>query len=217
MRPAVVKPVVVKLGGSTAEGGELRTWIAALASAALPLVVVPGGGPFAELVRTEQKRMGFSDDAAHAMAILAMDAFGRVILDGGARLAPACSLDEVGRVLGEGKIPVWLPSSMTIGSTDIPASWDITSDSLAAWLAGRIGAETLLLVKQTQAFSSEDCVADLMARGIVDPAFAEILPGGIGLYLAGPADAASAGRALAAGTLPGTRIGSAVGPLRRAG
>ncbi|MGN6769791.1 MAG: dihydroneopterin aldolase [Rhizobiaceae bacterium] len=217
MRPAVVKPVVVKLGGSTAEGGELRTWIAALASAALPLVVVPGGGPFAELVRTEQKRMGFSDDAAHAMAILAMDAFGRVILDGGARLAPARSLDEVVRVLGEGKIPVWLPSSMTIGSTDIPASWDITSDSLAAWLAGRIGAETLLLVKQTQAFSSEDSVADLMARGIVDPAFAEILPGGIGLYLAGPADAAGAGRALAAGTLPGTRIRSAVGPLRRAG
>lgn len=217
MRPAVVKPVVVKLGGSTAEGGELRTWIAALASAALPLVVVPGGGPFAELVRTEQKRMGFSDDAAHAMAILAMDAFGRVILDGEARLAPARSLDEVVRVLGEGKIPVWLPSSMTIGSTDIPASWDITSDSLAAWLAGRIGAETLLLVKQTQAFSSEDSVADLMARGIVDPAFAEILPGGIGLYLAGPADAASAGRALAAGTLPGTRIRSAAGPLRRAG
>ncbi|MGN6764451.1 MAG: dihydroneopterin aldolase [Rhizobiaceae bacterium] len=217
MRPAVVKPVVVKLGGSTAEGGELRTWIAALASAALPLVVVPGGGPFAELVRTEQKRMGFSDDAAHAMAILAMDAFGRVILDGEARLAPARSLDEVVRVLGEGKIPVWLPSSMTIGSTDIPASWDITSDSLAAWLAGWIGAETLLLVKQTQAFSSEDSVADLMARGIVDPAFAEILPGGIGLYLAGPADAAGAGRALAAGTLPGTRIRSAVGPLRRAG
>jgi dihydroneopterin aldolase len=161
--------------------------------------------------------MGFSDDAAHAMAILAMDAFGRVILDGGARLAPARSLDEVVRVLDEGKIPVWLPSSMTIGSTDIPASWDITSDSLAAWLAGRIGAETLLLVKQTQAFSSEDSVADLMARGIVDPAFAEILPDGIGLYLAGPADAAGAGRALAAGTLPGTRIRSAVGPLRRAG
>jgi dihydroneopterin aldolase len=217
LRPAVVKPVVVKLGGSTAEGGELRTWIAALASAALPLVVVPGGGPFAELVRTEQKRMGFSDDAAHAMAILAMDAFGRVILDGEARLAPARSLDEVVRVLGEGKIPVWLPSSMTIGSTDIPASWDITSDSLAAWLAGRIGAETLLLVKQTQAFSSEDSVSDLIARGIVDPAFAAMLPGGIGLYLPGPADAAGAGRALAAGTLPGTRIRSAVGPLRRAG
>ena len=213
----MVKPIVVKLGGSTAEGSELRTWVSALASAALPLIVVPGGGPFAELVRMEQKRMGFSDEAAHAMAILAMDAFGCVILDGEARMAPARSLEEVARVLGEEKIPVWLPSAMTIGASDIPASWDITSDSLAAWLAGRIGAETLLLVKQTQAFSAEDSVADLIARGIVDPAFGEILPGGIGLYLAGPADAAGAGRALAAGMLPGTRIGSAAGPLRRAG
>lgn len=217
MRPAVVKPVVVKLGGSTAEGGELRTWIAALASAALPLVVVPGGGPFAELVRTEQKRMGFSDDAAHAMAILAMDAFGYAVLDGEARMAPAHSLDDVTRVLGEEKIPVWLPSSTTIRAPDIPASWDITSDSLAAWLVGRLHAEALLLIKQTQAFSAEDSVSDLMARGVVDPAFAAMLPGGIGLYLAGPADAAGAGRALAAGTLPGTRIRSAVGPLRRAG
>lgn len=215
--PAAVKPVVVKLGGSTAEGGELDTWIAAFAAAALPLVIVPGGGPFAELVRMEQKRMGFSDEAAHAMAILAMDAFGCVILDGEARMAPARSLEEVARVLGEEKIPVWLPSAMMIGASDIPASWDVTSDSLAAWLAGRIGAETLLLVKQTQAFSAEDSASDLMARGVVDPAFAAMLPDGIGLYLAGPGDAGGAGRALAAGTLPGIRIGSAAGPLRRAG
>jgi dihydroneopterin aldolase len=217
LRSAVVKPVVVKLGGSTAEGGELRTWIAALASAALPLVVVPGGGPFAELVRTEQKRVGFSDEAAHAMAILAMDAFGCVVFDGQQRMAPARSLDEMERTLDDGKIPVWLPSSMTIGTSDIPVSWDITSDSLAAWLAGLIGAEALLLVKQTQAFSAEESVADLMARGIIDPAFAAMLPDGIDLFLAGPADAAGAGRALAAGTLPGTKIRSAAGPLRRAG
>jgi dihydroneopterin aldolase len=213
----VVKPIVVKLGGSTAEGGELRTWIAALASAALPLIVVPGGGPFAELVRTEQKRMGFSDEAAHAMAILAMDAFGHVILDGEACMAPARSPDEIERTLGEGKIPVWLPSSMTIGASDIPASWDITSDSLAAWLAGQLGAEALLLVKQTQAFSAEDSITDLVERRIVDAAFAAMLPDGIGLYLASPADAAGAGRALAAGRLPGIRNGSAAGPLRRAG
>lgn len=208
---------MVKLGGSTAEGAELRAWISALAFAALPLVVVPGGGPFAECVRTEQKRMGFSDEAAHAMAILAMDAFGCVVLDGEARMAPAHTLDEVTCVLGEGKIPVWLPSSMTIGASDIPASWDITSDSLAAWLAGRLHAEALLLVKQTQDFSTEDSTTDLVARGVVDTAFAAMLPDGIDLFLAGPTDAAGAGRALAAGTLPGIRIGSVAGPLRRAG
>ncbi|MDN5928644.1 MAG: dihydroneopterin aldolase [Hyphomicrobiales bacterium] len=205
------------MGGSTAKGAELPTWIAALASAALPLVIVPGGGPFAELVRVEQKRMGFSNEAAHAMAILAMDAFGCVIMDGQARMAPARSVDEVERVLGEEKIPVWLPSAMTIGASDVPASWDITSDSLAAWLAGRIKAEALLLIKQTQAFSAEDSIANLMARNIVDPAFAAMLPEGTGLFLAGPADATGARSALAAGKLPGTKIRPAAGPLRRAG
>jgi dihydroneopterin aldolase len=208
---------VVKLGGSTAEGGALRTWISSLASAGRPLVIVPGGGPFAELVRTEQKRMGFSDEAAHAMAILAMDAFGCVVLDGAAKMAPARSLDDIACVLGEEKIPVWLPSSATIGAPDIRASWDITSDSLAAWLAGRIGAEALLLVKQTQDFAAEDSVSDLVARGVVDAAFAATLPDGIGLFVAGPDDAAGASRALAAGTLPGIHIGSAANPLRRAG
>jgi dihydroneopterin aldolase len=151
------------------------------------------------------------------MAILAMDAFGCVIMDRQARMAPARSLDELERVLDEEKIAVWLPSSMTIGAADIPASWDITSDSLAAWLAGRIKAEALLLIKQTEAFSAEDSVADLMARGIVDPAFAAMLPGGVGLFLAGPADAAGARSTLAAGKLPGAKIGTAAIPLRRAG
>jgi dihydroneopterin aldolase len=106
---------------------------------------------------------------------------------------------------------------MALGAADIPASWDVTSDSLAAWLTGRIGAEALLLVKQTQAFSAEDSIIDLVERRIVDAAFAAMLPDGIDLVLAGPADAAGAGRALAAGRLPGIRIGSAAGPLRRAG
>ena len=216
-KPNVVKPIVVKLGGSTSDGADLQTWVAALAAARLPLVVVPGGGPFAELVRTEQKRVGFSDEAAHAMAILAMDAFGCVIMDGQARMTPARSLDELERALDEEKIPVWLPSSMTIGAADIPASWDITSDSLAAWLAGRIKAEALLLIKQTEAFSAEDSVADLMARGIVDPAFAATLPDGVGLFLASPPDAAGARSTLAAGKLPGTKIRTTAAPLRRAG
>ena len=110
----------------------MDVWIAALAASSLPLVIVPGGGPFADQVRDAQKRMGFSDAAAHAMAILAMDQFGHVILDRHERLAPARSLDEIEHALTDGKIPVWLPSSMAIPAPDIPCSWDITSDSLAA-------------------------------------------------------------------------------------
>ena len=64
-----MKRAVVKLGGSTAFDAEMDMWISALAGSALPLVIVPGGGSFADQVRQSQQRMGFSDEAAHAMAI----------------------------------------------------------------------------------------------------------------------------------------------------
>ena len=201
-----MRAAVVKLGGSTADHKAMDVWTAALAVARLPLVVVPGGGTFADQVRDEQRRLGFSDAAAHAMAILAMDQFGHVILDRHERFSAARSPEEIDQALAGGKIPVWLPSAMAVPAPEIPASWGITSDSLAAWLAGKLGAEALLLVKQSRAFANEDSVADLMARGIVDACFATMLPQGVDLFVAGPHDAATAAAELARGKLPGVTI-----------
>ncbi|EHK56745.1 dihydroneopterin aldolase [Allomesorhizobium alhagi] len=212
-----MKRAVVKLGGSTANEAVLAEWIAALAGSALPLVIVPGGGRFADEIRNAQKDMGFSDKAAHAMAILAMDQLGHVILDRDDRLVPAQSMQNIERALRGGKIPVWLPSFLAIPAPDIRASWDITSDALAAWLAGKLGADALLLVKQTAAFSSGDDVASLTVRGIVDAGFAAMLPADVDLYLAGPRDAATAVALLASGKLPGTAIYRSGTPARKTG
>lgn len=212
-----MKRAVVKLGGSTADEPVLDDWIAALAGSALPLVIVPGGGPFADEVRNAQKRMGFSDHAAHAMAILAMEQFGHVILDRNDRLVAARSLEDMDRALAGGKIPVWLPSSLALSAGDIPETWDVTSDALAAWFAGRLGADALLLVKQTTVFSSAEDVASLTARGIVDAALEAMLPPGIEFRLAGPDDVATARAALSSGWLPGTRMARSAPQARRAG
>jgi dihydroneopterin aldolase len=195
----------------------LGEWIAALAGSELPLAIVPGGGRFADQVRDAQKTMGFSDRAAHAMAILAMDQFGHVVLDRDGRLAPARSMEELEGTLADRRIAVWLPSSLAIPAPDIPASWDITSDSLAAWLAGKLDADALLLIKQTSAFSSADDLAGLTARGIVDAGLRDMLTERIDLYLAGPHDAADAGAMLSSGRLPGTLISSSSAPARKAG
>jgi dihydroneopterin aldolase len=207
-----LKAVVVKLGGSTSRETEMRIWIAALETAKLPLVLVPGGGPFADKVREAQAKMGFSDRAAHAMAILAMEQFAHLILDeqanfdGPPRLMAARSPIEMEAALAAGKIPVWLPSSMTLAAEGIRESWDTTSDSLAAWLAGEVGAQTLLLIKQSRDFSDTDTVGTLMRRGILDTGFAEMLPQHAELWLAGPEDAPAAAHAFAAGRLVGTPI-----------
>ncbi|RUU28632.1 (5-formylfuran-3-yl)methyl phosphate synthase [Mesorhizobium sp. M6A.T.Ce.TU.016.01.1.1] len=216
-RPEVIRPTIVKLGGSTARAAEMENWIAALAGSRLPIVIVPGGGQFADQVRESQIYMDFSDTAAHAMAILAMEQFGQVILDRHERLVPARSLDEMVRALDEGKVPVWLPSSLALPAPDIPASWDMTSDSLAAWLAGKLGAKALLLIKQTGAFFGSDTIDGLTARGIVDAGFAAMLPNGVDFHLAGPKDAAEAGALLASGDLPGIAIAAPIRPARKAG
>jgi dihydroneopterin aldolase len=210
-----VRRAVVKIGGSTAGATELGQWIAALAGSSLPLVIVPGGGPFADQVRDAQKRMGFSDKAAHAMAILAMEQVGHVIIDRHERLVPARSVAEIEQALEHEKIPVWLPSPMALSATDIPVSWDITSDSLAAWLAEKIGAEALLLIKQSDAFGSGDTVASLTDNGIVDAAFASMLPANVDFHLAGPRDAATASATLGAGRLPGQKM--AVRAMKKTG
>ena len=68
--------LVVKFGGSSASSPDLKRWVAAIEKARGPLVVVPGGGPFADTVRLYQRQIAYDDDAAHEMAILAMEQFG---------------------------------------------------------------------------------------------------------------------------------------------
>jgi dihydroneopterin aldolase len=198
-------PIVVKLGGSTAYHAEMRKWVSVLAASGRPLVIVPGGGPFANRVREAQPEIGFSNQAAHFMAILAMDQMGLALVEMDERLTPACTFDEIEGALGEGKLPVWLPYQLCSTAPDIPQSWDMTSDSLAAWLAGRLGAEALLLIKQTEAFEGVEDVEALVTAEIVDRLLPAVMAE-TALYLAGPGSLATAGECLAAGNLPGKRF-----------
>jgi aspartokinase-like uncharacterized kinase len=106
-------PVVVKLGGSFAFSVHLRAWIEAIAACAGRVVIVPGGGPFADTVRAAQLRMGFDDRAAHDMAILAMEQYGRALASLDRRLSPADSTEAIRRDLNAGRVPVWMPARMT--------------------------------------------------------------------------------------------------------
>jgi aspartokinase-like uncharacterized kinase len=204
MRPA---PTVVKLGGSHAFSEHLADWVDAIADCAGHVIVVPGGGPFADAVREAQPRIGFDDAAAHHMALLAMEQYGCALASLNRALVPADSLAAIQQAREAEKIPVWMPSRMALAATDIPASWDITSDSLAAWLAGRIGARQLLLVKHFSLSGTVASLPDLVARGIVDqalPAFLKIakVPGA----LLGPMDQALLGRVIDPGSTIGIRI-----------
>lgn len=169
--PSHPSPCVVKLGGSLHDAPELRGWLAALATVPGPArVVAPGGGPFADAVRAAQGRLRFDDLAAHRMAILAMQQFGLLLQALEPRLALLETEAEL-RGLAPGAGGVWLPWRMAGREDAIPASWDVTSDSLALWLARRLGAPRLLLVKSA-ALPGEAATAEALAEaGVLDAAF----------------------------------------------
>jgi len=162
---------VVKLGGSLAGSVDLLAWLDALARCAGRVVVVPGGGPFAETVRAAQPKMRFDDHAAHRMAVLAMEQFGCALASLHERFRLAASVAAMQRAMRAREVPVWSPAKMVLGAPDIPESWDVTSDSLAAWLAGKIDAQRILLVKQVALGKEPINLEEIVSRGVVDRAF----------------------------------------------
>lgn len=163
---------VFKLGGSLAASPVLAQWATLLAGeGAGRVVVVPGGGPFAAAVRRMQRRWNVADAVAHPMALAAMEQLGWLLtgLAAGLRVVDDC--DAARRALAEGRVPVWVPARSLAHDPTIPAGWEVTSDSLAAWLAGRLGARRLVLVKSVMLADRSVGAAALAARGIVDAAF----------------------------------------------
>jgi 5-(aminomethyl)-3-furanmethanol phosphate kinase len=137
---------VVKVGGGLAQDpAALRAWCAQIAEcgARHPLLVVPGGGAFADAVRAHDERFGLRDATAHWMAILAMDQLGWALAD----LIPGAALQTDLRPPPDGAVAVLLPYALLRERDPLPASWDVTADSIAAWVAGAAGAGRLVLVK----------------------------------------------------------------------
>ena len=139
---------VVKLGGSLLGSPELARWLDVVVKFGDgKVVIVPGGGLFADSVREAQQVSNVSDAVAHELALIAMDQFGILLAGMNPALATASSELEIAERGWQHRGIVWLPSQMVLVDDSIPKNWQVTSDSLSAWLANKIGAEQLILVK----------------------------------------------------------------------
>ncbi|MEJ0092633.1 MAG: hypothetical protein WDN46_04125 [Methylocella sp.] len=197
---------IVKLGGSLASSPQREAWLAALVSWGGPLILVPGGGPFADAVRDSQDRLGFDDVAAHRMALLAMEQFAVALSSYSKAFVLAASRRDMDAAINAGKIPIWLPSLMALGAPDVPACWDVTSDSLAAWLAGIYPAPRLLLIKSCD-LRGPVSARDLVAHKIVDPLFPHFAAKSrAAVWIAGPASLPGAAALLQCGGMPGVGV-----------
>ena len=160
--------VVVKLGGGVlAHADRFSAALTVIGTVATTrrILIVPGGGPFADAVREVERRIHLSDDAAHWMAVLGMDQYAHLIA---ARLRDASTIDDPSQIaatLDERRVPVLAPYRWMRAADPLPHSWDVTSDSIAAWVAGAVGARSVVLVKPAA------------VRSGLDPYFDRALPG----------------------------------------
>lgn len=166
---------VVKLGGSLQSFAGLRNWVELIAEAGGGrIVLVPGGGQFADAVREAQHTAGFDNRTAHDMALLAMEQYGLMLSGMAPNLVPVQSERQIRTVLEQGRVPVWMPHALASGSADITPDWTFTSDSLSLWLARRMEAEALLLIKSVAVPWPAAGLEALTAAEMIDRAFAPL-------------------------------------------
>jgi aspartokinase-like uncharacterized kinase len=150
---------VIKVGGSLAEHPEaLKNLCSKLQGLAAKYVisVVPGGGKFADVVREFDEKFRLPPEVSHRLAILAMDQYG-VVLSQLIPYSQNCdTLEDAQRISQEKKVPVLLPSKLMLKDAALEASWDLTSDAIAAYIALRLRAGKLVLITDEDGVFTED-------------------------------------------------------------
>lgn len=158
---------VVKVGGSlAAHPAKLKELCVKLGelSKKYKLVVVGGGGEFADVARNYDKLFSLSPQTSHRMAILGMDQHGLLLADLTPNSVSVTTLLEAKKVLDSGNLPVFLPSKLMLSEDPLENSWDVTSDSIAAYIAHRLQAQKLLLVTDVDGVYSSDPKNDSEAK-----------------------------------------------------
>ena len=199
-RPDVTQAsvTIVKLGGSLAP--RIAEIIPVLKAAHRPLLIVPGGGRFADAVRQSE----VDADAAHWMACAAMDQYGWTLA--------AQGIGTTTKIARPKDTCVLLPYCALRHYDPLPHSWDVTSDTIAAWIAGRIGGD-LLMLKSVDGIETAGTLLTRIEKplktDVVDPCFLPyVLEHRIRTFILNGTDTARIGRWLRGEQVPGTGIGT---------
>jgi aspartokinase-like uncharacterized kinase len=191
---------IVKLGGSLLGTGPCDDPSATRALAHLlstlvregssNVVIVPGGGAFADAVRDAQARWRFDDLNAHNMAVLAMVQNAHLLCGLHAGLRRCDREADLPWALQAGQVAVWAPHELLRDKADHTTTWDHTSDSIALDLAGRLNAQGLLIVKSCDV-DAQASLSELGAAGVIDRRLAgqasNLADVGVDIQVCGPA------------------------------
>jgi 5-(aminomethyl)-3-furanmethanol phosphate kinase len=154
-----VDVTVVKVGGSLAQRPlKLRTLCSKLSelSKNQGLVIVPGGGDFADVARKMDKQFALSPFVSHRMAILGMDAYGFLLADLIENSSISETFEKTTQILENKKLAVFLPSRFMFSEDPLANSWEVTSDAISVCIAGRLQVKRILLLTDVDGVFTQD-------------------------------------------------------------
>jgi len=193
----IVRPLVLKFGGSLLDRAPDLVPVVASAPGR-PILVVPGGGVLADAVRELEPPPG----AAHWMAIAAMEQVGLYL--------SSLGLPAVEGLCAPRAPSVLLPYHLLRERDPLPHSWRVSSDTIAAWCAAELGAD-LLLAKSVDGILVGGRLARVLERPVesdaVDPCLVPFLAArGVRAEIVNARAPGRLARALRGEPVPGTRI-----------
>ena len=83
------------------------------------------------------------------------------------------TIPAIDQELTRHSVVIWSPDVKVLAASNIEASWDVTSDSLAAWLAGQLNVAELIVVKSAE-IQQNLTLQQMQDQGLVDKAFSRI-------------------------------------------
>ena len=117
--------------------------------------IILGGGEFANLIRRYNDEQHFSEEVNHWTAIDCMDIIAKLVNDKVDSAKLAYSIEEVNVISDEGFTPIFVVSEFLKTEDPFECSWDVTSDSIAAYIAHRLNAKLLIVTNVNGIYTQE--------------------------------------------------------------
>ena len=108
------------------------------------IIIVPGGGEFANVVRDLNQKTELNDDASHKLATLCTDLTG-IYFSEISNIRTVDNLYDAKSILKKEDIVILLPSKIVLSNDELPHSWDITSDSIAVYIAKLLNLSNVII------------------------------------------------------------------------